>query len=329
MPETAEISGASAIASNQQSQLLLQAEGTLLLHDRAGVPTTTLTFDALGLPPSTRILAFTADDNLLLDPVHPGRTSAAEHESGALLRCDIKQSTCAPLKLPAVIETASAVTIESRTDALYIADATAGEVFKITDQGELIAWSSATIPSRPIVRLHGGLLFINSAVAPAISIFRPDNQAFGAQLDEILLLPAAAVNSQQSQVRDFVWSADHWWVILANPDTGHAAVYRFDEQWNYVSRPTLKDGSLPEQLLSWADKTLVLDHRRTDIQRFNAQGDPEAPFASESLKTLIDDHNHSRALTTTLWHFTLGALAALAMICLCVGLLHRLQNLVY
>lgn len=326
LPEAAGIAGASAILTNQKSQLLLQADDSLLLHDRSGVQSTAVTFDVLGLPLSAIALAFTTDDKLLLDP---GSTFAAANDGVTLARCDIEQPVCEPLPLPAVIEMASAVAIEPRTGALYIADALAGEIFKVSRQGELIAWTATKIPSQPTVRLHDGLLFMNSAVAPAISVFRPDNQAFGEQLDEVLLLPPAAVSAQQTQVQDFVWSADHWWVTLANPDTGQASVYRFDEQWNYVSRPALKNGSQPEQLLSWADKTLILDSKRKDIQRFNAQGNPEAPFASESLQVLIDDHQHTRVLTTTLWYFALGSLTLLATLFLCVGLLHRLQNLIY
>jgi hypothetical protein len=329
LPEPAGISGASAIFSNQKSQLLLHADDTLLLHDRAGVKSTAIAFHALGLPQNTAVLAFTTDDKLLLNPVEPGSTASTDNDRVTLASCDIEQSMCQPLQLPAVIEQASAVVIEPRTGALYIADALAGEIFKVSSQGELIAWATATIASQPTVRLHDGLLFMNSAVAPAISVFRPDNQAFGEQLDEVLLLPPAAVDSQQTQIQDFVWSADHWWVTIANPDTGRASVYRFDEQWNYVSRPSLQDGIEPKQLLSWGDKTLILDSQRRDIQRFNARGEPESPFASESLQILIDDHQHSRAINTTLWRFVLGALAVFATLCVCVGLLHKLRYLVY
>ena len=97
-----------------------------------------------------------------------------------------------------------------------------------------------------MIRLQSGLIYINSDAAPAISVFRPDDQAFGQQLDEIMLIPPPAVNAQQSRVVDFLWSAGSWWAILSNPDTHSAGVYRFDPQWSFI-----------DQIESWSESIVA------------------------------------------------------------------------
>ena len=195
--------------------------------------------------------------------------------------------------------------------------------------GELMASAELTLPEQPVLRLESGLLFINSAEAPAISVFRYDQRAFGKQLDEVLLFPAPAVEAGQTQVRDFLFNAGAWWVSMENPDTGSRGVYRFDSNWDYLGQVTLQPGTTPDQLVTWGRKVLVLDHGKVAVQRFNAEGLMEAPLESDLLQSLVDGQRRWRFITDTLWQASFIALGILTLGTLLLAWLQGTRALVY
>ena len=195
--------------------------------------------------------------------------------------------------------------------------------------GKLVARGKVSLSERPILQLHAGLLFLNSATGPAISVLRYDDSAFGQQLDEILLLPPAAMETGQSRVGPFIWSADAWWTSMYNPETGSAGLYRFDTQWNFSSQVKLAAGTAPRQLVNWGEKTLVGDSHQIGIQRFNAQGEPEVPMVSNLLEQLVGRQQRAASLTGLAWRIGLMVLAIMTIAGFFIGNLQRLRSLVY
>jgi hypothetical protein len=170
---------------------------------------------------------------------------------------------------------------------------------------------------------------MNSALGPAVSVFRYDDSAFGQQLDEILLLPPAAIAAEQTRVRDFVLSGDNWWASMYNPETNSAGLYRFDTQWNFVDQVALPAATRPQQLVNWGEKILVRDEQHVPIQRFTAQGTPEVALVSNLLESLVTRRQRSATLTHAAWRIALVAGALILVVGLCVGSLQRLRGLVY
>ncbi|MFK8051125.1 MAG: hypothetical protein AB8B81_22070, partial [Halioglobus sp.] len=327
VPPATVTAGPSAIAINQHSQLLLVVGDQLLMHDRAGVGTYTRNLEALGLATLSPPLVFTAQDALLVQ----GKTPSTDIESvpPQLFSCSLKEPACQVVNLSPEIAQVTDLTIGQRSGSLYIADAQSKEIFKTKSTGELLSRAKVGVPAAARIRLHQGLIYLNSDVAPAISVFRPDAQAFGTQLDEILLLPPTAVEAEQTQVSDFTWSSESWWVSLINPETRSTGVYRFDSQWNFLEEVVLEENTFPDRLQTWADKTLVLDAHRVAIQRFNANGEAEVPVRSNSAEAQLDEERKSRQLSGAIWRASLIALILIAAAGLWTGNLHRLRNLVY
>jgi hypothetical protein len=192
-----------------------------------------------------------------------------------------------------------------------------------------VAEASKEIVPAPVLRLADGLLLMNSSMGPAISVFRPDDGSFGRQLDEILLMPPAAVVAQQSRVSDFVRLGNNWWVTLENPDNGQRGVYHYDSQWKYLDQLQLPQAFAPEQLISWGDKLLVRDHSRPEVLRFAATGAPEVAFESTGLLELIASQTASARLADGISRLVLATLTAVVLCALVFAYLQRVRSLVY
>jgi hypothetical protein len=187
-----------------------------------------------------------------------------------LLRCDLQQPRCLPFATALKYSHITDVAVHPLTDEVFLAEAAAGQLLKLDGNGKLLARAPVAMMEHTVIRLESGLLFMSSPRGPAVSVFRYENSSFGQQLDEIVLLPPPAVAAEQSRVWDFLWSADNWWVVLYNPDTRSAGLYRFDEQWKYIDQAELAAGTWPDQLANWGGKILVRDGARLPVQRFSA-----------------------------------------------------------
>ena len=323
--------GASAVGINARAEPVLLVADSLLLHDRSGVATTDIPLSALGVTALLPPLLFDSEDSLIaVGQLIDNQSSATQRTGLSLLRCDLTRFACAPLSSQLQETRVDAVVVNTLDDSLLLADSASGRLLKVSKQGEILASAPVTVPNDPVLRLHGGLLWMNSAQGPAISVFRYENDAFGSQLDEILLLPPGNEQLQQSRVRDFVWSGGAWWVYLQDPASVTGEVYRFDEEWNYLSTaPLASGGTGPLQLVNWGTRTLVNDPHDPAIQRFNAEGLVEVPFLSTSLQELIGTQQHRAHIANIAWHGGLLVLALAVILCFGAGYVHGLRGLVY
>ncbi|MEH6588722.1 MAG: hypothetical protein V7746_00615 [Halioglobus sp.] len=323
-------SAAHAISSNDKDELYLFIANQVLVHDRAGVAKNSFDIKTMGLQQISRPMVFLQNDHLLVRALAADiDVDASGPSQWGLYNCDLQEQRCATAALPPEVVTIDAMTVEPRTGVRYIASSSAGQLFKVSTTGDLLGAIEMKLPAAPTLRLNSGLIYVSSADVPAISVLRPDNQAFGQQLDEILLLPPPAATQQHSSVGDFIWSADSWWVILYNPESLDAGVYRFDNKWNFTGQLTLSDNSQPQALLGWSDKVLVLDQSKQQIQRFSKTGAAEQPLGSESLGTYITERSEDKELISTLWQISLGLLAIVFLSALTFAYLHHLRILVY
>jgi hypothetical protein len=318
------ITGASAVAVNTHSEPVLLAGDALLLHDRAGVSSTSVTLDALGVDALQPPLVFTDEGALIAQGQLSGEQTAA-----GLLRCDLARSRCEQFTAQLMDNTIATFTINRLKGSVLLADVAHRQLLKIDRAGALIASTDLSFAPSPVLRLHDGLLLMNSASGPAISVYRYEDSAFGQQLDEILLLPPSQLPLESSRVSDFIWSGDAWWVVLRDTQSGSAALHRFDRDWSYLDTVPLESDNAPVQLIRWGEKTLVNDPHNPAIQRFNAQGLVEAPFVSTQLQSLINSQQRRERLTRFAWNGGLLLCALAALLGFGLGYLHWMRTLVY
>jgi len=311
------------VAIDSNSGLVLLTEDTLLMHDRAGVFQSSITATDLGLYSLRSPLAFDNADAMII--MGSTLTDSGETSHPFLARCDMQEQSCAPLlkNNPSLRQ----FIINPMDNSLLLAGA--GQLVKIDPQGNVSAEAELALTESAVLRLHSGLLFISSGEGPAISVYRYEDSAFAKQLDEILLFPPLAVESGRSEVANFVWSANAWWVVLRNPDSGDHGVYRFDEDWGFLDeiKPVTRD--VPLELVNWGDKTLVHNVRDTDIARFNAAGKPEIPFTSSRLTEILSTRKEHSKLARWLWQGGVIFASILLLVSMGAAFLCGLRQQVY
>ncbi len=312
-----------AVAVTPAGGPVLLAGDTLFLHDRSGADEAQLALADLGIAHLYPPLSFDAQGSML---------AVGEKDAGTarqLLRCDLTGGGCSALPdLPADVEVI-AYAENGVNGELFLLDAQGGALLKTRASGEVLARTELDLPEQPALRLHSGLLLLNSSEGPGLSVLRYDNDAFGRQLDEILLVPPPAAAAGHSRVGDFLFSGGSWWVTLYNPDNRSAGLYRFDSQWNYLDEAPLGHPSLPLAITSWGDKTLVNDGRGIALARFNSGGGVEVPLTSKPLEQLADDSRLRSRLLDSAWRVGLLALALAAVLTLGAAYLQRLRHVVY
>jgi hypothetical protein len=309
-----------------QDRPLLLAGDHLLLHDRAGIGVADLGADGLGLSAAAAPLAFDAAGELLIT----GRLAAAANDARPqLLRCVLAESRCKPFPAELAGTEISGLVVNPLDGSLLVADSHAGQLLKLSPQGAVLARADASIPAAPVLRLDSGLLLMNSAEGAGISVLRYEDDAFGRQLDEILLLPPAGSAATFTGVRDFLRSGDYWWVLLDTAGSERAGLYRFDTRWQFVDRPPLPADTRPAGLLNWAGRILVLDPARVAVQRFSAEGMVEAPLVSSVLTELVTGQEQRAELIRLGWRIGLTLCVLGAVAALLSASLHRVRSLVY
>lgn len=324
------VTGASAIGINANSEPLLLAGDVLLLHDRAGVGTTKIALSTLGVSTLEPPLAFAGEDVLYARGRLAGNDAdSAQHDALQLLRCDLPLTRCAPVAPELADSHIAAFVLNPLDGSVLLADRTSAQLLKVDREGAVVARADVAIPAEPIMRLHGGLLLMNSAEGPAISVFRYEDDAFAQQLDEILPLPPSGFALAEARTGDFVWSGDAWWVNLRTAEAGPGELHRFDEEWNHRDKVTLAADPGSVQLVNWGEKTLVNDPRAATILRYNAQGKAEAPFASTPLQEFVSAQQQRAGLASAAWRGSLLLCALVALLAGGFAYWHGLRNLVY
>jgi hypothetical protein len=323
------IEGATAIAINANSEPVLLAGDVLLLHDRAGVGTTELTLSALGVSALEPPLEFAGEDVLFgRGRLADDTANSAQQDALQVLRCDLALPRCAPLSPELQGSHIEAFVLNPLDGSVLLADRSAGQLLKVDREGVVVVRADVAIPAAPVMRLHDGLLLMNSAAGPGISVFRYEADAFAKQLDEILPLPPGGRELEAAHVGDFVWSGDAWWVNL-RAGSGAGTLHRFDKEWNYRSTITLPADAGTVQLVNWGEKTLVNDTHNPAIERYNALGMAEAAFASTPLQALVSEKQQRARLTRVAWRGGLLLCALVAALGCALAYWHGLRNLVY
>ena len=314
------ITGPSAIAAAPSGALTILAGDKLLLHDRAGVGTESMTLTDMGIPGAVTPFSYDASGELLFH-ASPG---TEDDSLTQLHRCSADFASCKPVPVEG---RADAMTTHPLTGEIFLARS--GRLVKLSRSGEPQAEAELPLPDKPVVLVHSGLLFANSRQGPAISVYRYEQSAFGKQLDEILLLPPPAVEKEQSRVRDFARAGPNWWVSLENPDTGTAGLYLFDSDWNYHSEVDPGAEWAHARLLTWGQKVLLWRDGAATIKRYAAGGAGEADLQSELLASLIDQQRRSKQLTNLAWAAGFSLLIAIAAVGAAMGCHQYLRSLVY
>ncbi|MBN7796788.1 hypothetical protein [Parahaliea mediterranea] len=327
LPQAEPITGARAVAALHGGGLLLLTPDALLLHDRAGVGSESLPLSTLGLSTASAVLALPESTDYLLvgrlESADDGEPPGAE----SVWRCALAPPDCAPFGPRGAAPAAQVA--HPFTGMVLQAFGEPGRLRKLGAGGEEVAVADRAFASPPSLLPRDGLLYSNSPDGPALSVLRYEDEALGQQLDEILLLAPPALALGRERVGDFGYLGEKWWAILYHPQTGDRGLYLFDDQWAFLRQLPLPAGFRPQQVLAWGQKLLVLDPEQPALQRFNGDGQAEAPLRSDLLEALISEGERARWLWGLLWQALVTALCLLAAGAAALSYLQHLRGIAF
>lgn len=321
LPAPAAVPALVAAASNSGAELILATRELLLRHDRSGTEQEILALRNFGFTGHLASLLWEGPQSLLL--------LADEKPGGNLYRCRLEERQCRLLADESGPLQGDAVAVIEASGHLILADSSRSQLSLHDSRGYRLARSKRPLPTRPTLRTHNGLLLVNSAEGPGISVLRYEAQAFGQQLDEILLLPAAALEAGLAAIRDFAWSGEQWWATLENPETAAAGVFRFDDLWNSLGEAVLPAGHEPDALVPWGTRMLVLDQDQRHLLRYSAGGEPGVALASPRLQEMVETRSRRLGLRKNLGIWVPGMLIILMLAASCFALWQHLRQRVF
>ena len=305
LPTPAAVPALIAAASHSGGELMLATGELLLQHDRSGAEQETLVLRHLGFTGRLTDLLWVGPQTLLV---------LGENKTGGnLYRCQLGERQCRVLADASGPLQADAVAVIAASGQLIVADSSRSLLSLHNALGHRLASSVRPLPAQPVLRAQDGLLLINSTEGPGISVLRYEPESFAQQLDEILLLPPAALEAGLVAIRDFAWSGEQWWATLENPDTGAARVFRFDALWNTLGDVALPAAQEPGALVPWGTRMLLLDRENRQLLRFSAEGEPGVALASARLQEMAHARTQTLALQERLGKLALVLLALLTL----------------
>ncbi|GAB5412947.1 MAG: hypothetical protein Cons2KO_05500 [Congregibacter sp.] len=282
-PPGPEPKGPLAIAAFSSRELLVMTEGSLLHHERSGLPKARYAAEDFGLARFAPPLHIEPSGTLILNAQTLNTetlNSRAVHGDLVLQRCDIESLSCFVLS-------ANSARIAS------IAQSTLGDtLFLLTDDGRLLrADRSASITEErkllpawgvPRVLARDGLLYTPASDAPLLGVYRPDAESFGQQLDALLLMPSTE-DVAVDRIRDIAISSSDRWALMGG-EAAPVKLFRFDQSWGNSQRQELPEPLTRAYLSIWRDSLLVADPQSLVVRRFADGGTREADFVSSMLR---------------------------------------------
>lgn len=308
--------GPLAIAAFENRQLLLMTATSLLLHERSGLPKERFSAEELGLASLSPPLHIVGSDEVLLN-------ADSVDGSRRLHRCVLSTKLCEPFSSISSSSHTTAIAQTTLGDAYFVL-AEEGELFRVKRSGEVAAQSKLLKPwGTPRVLARDGLLFAPASDAPLLGVYRPDANAFGQQLDALLLMPTPEENALD-RISDIAISTSSRWALMGAKDLP-LKLFRFDDSWGSATLVAFSEPFSQAYLSVWRDSVLVASSESPTVQRISDSGQVEAEFISSML---IDERNNwltTRRQISLMRNFGLILPLGAALVCILVGLVHALS----
>jgi len=162
------ISGPDAVVVDSHSGLVIKAGEQLFFLDRSGVDSSNVPLSELGLSSQANLLGFDTAGQLVLLDKQESTDGAA---TWTTLSCKIETRECQAQEPGIFTQHISSYIVDSRTGEAYLASTAEGLLSKLDNKGKLLGQVEIDMPDQLTLVLHEGLLYMNSATGPAVSIY--------------------------------------------------------------------------------------------------------------------------------------------------------------
>ena len=306
------LGGPAGLFVDRDGHLYVLMQEQLLEHDTAGRFLARHDLTELGVERAIGGIAFFSDGDVLLrsgpDTRNLGddirayqrrtneRSLEPDADGAGLFRCDLPARTCEVFgRRPIDFKAAFSVYVDPHSDDVYVSDTSRHLVRKYSAGGEPAAEPVGGFRFPNQLAIHDGRLLVTDTNHHRIRVLDPATDTFGAELDQVDVVPPAARSSDRTWPSRFARVADGWWVNIMRQGMDEGGIYIFDDDWEYRGQVELPRNADPIAILPFGDEVLVNDWDNDRIYRVSKSGDVVGEFSSTGFDELVAESASARA----------------------------------
>ena len=309
--EALKYGGPSQLLSDPQGRVYIQIQNKLLEHTSEGEFVRRHDLGELGIDPLIGAAAFFSNGDILLRRGEDRRSfwdgiaafqrrenkNDLEPESpgAGLARCNLQTKECTSFANPPVdFKSTIGVTIDTRSDEVYISDTTRHRLRKYSGDGAALGEPMHGFKFPNQLLLHGEQLLVADTNHHQVRIVDPRTGLFGKTLHSIDVVPADAHRVGLRWPAHFARIGDNWWVNNMNTAMRDGGVYLFNNDWQYQRRIPLPEHADPISILPFASGALISDWYNDRVYRVSGMGSLLKDFASPGLEAVLAESREKR-----------------------------------
>ncbi len=205
-----------------------------------------------------------------------------------LLRCNNEGKNCEKFssELPA-FHSSFRLNIDRKTDTVYIADTPRFALYKLSEEGGILATKKDGFKFPNQILLHEEKLYVANTNYNAVKIVHAETEKFGEE-----------ISSHKTKVsRDNIWPSqllvtqDKWWVMIAGDGMSDGRLQIYNNDWETIYSPKLDIAADPMGIVFFADEILAADWSNFKIYRFDQSGKRMPDFKNKEIDILFNDAN--------------------------------------
>jgi len=237
-----------------------------------------------------------------------------ESPDSGLFRCELETKVCTRFGQNGIdFKAAHGISIDRRTDDVYISDTTRHLLRKYSSDGVALAGPISGFKFPNQILIFDEKLYVADTNHHEVRVVDPLTGSFGTELDRKNVTPELATAARQSWPSHFVRVGDGWWVNNMRTGMNQGGIYIFDDHWRLVRKLDLPDDSDPIALLAFGDEVWISDWYNDKVRRFSKAGEPLADLDSAGLDDILA---HAR---TERWKYEAISYSGIALILFVLG----------
>lgn len=220
-------------------------------------------------------------------------SNITEDKRFGLFRCSLQQFSCQPFtKVPLNLDDVFALTIDVKTDRVFIADTSRHSVYLYSSRGEALdAKTDFYFPNQ--LAFENNQLYVADTNHHNLVVMQTNGNKFGA-VTETIATGRNAKESRNTWPSGFLLLPNELWINNAGDDMGFGDIDVFNHQGAFIKRLQLPDLADPFDMLRLGKQVLVSDFSQDRIYRLNLNGDYLDDFKPAVIQALVDSLHAQR-----------------------------------
>lgn len=205
-----------------------------------------------------------------------------------LLRCNHEGKNCEKFssELPA-FHSSFRLNIDRTTDTVYIADTPRFALYKLSEEGEIIATKKEGFKFPNQIMLHEDKLYVANTNYNSVKIVHAETDEFGEEITS----HKARIGRENIWPSQLLVTQDKWWVMIAGDNMSDGRLQIYNDDWEPIYSPELDNDADPMGIVFFAEEVLVADWSKFKIYRFDQSGKRMSDFKNKEIDILFNNAN--------------------------------------